>query len=252
MFSNRYIYTYASVMVIVVAAILSSAAMLLKPYQLANVRAEKIQGILASVNVETSRNLAEETYQKYVIEELAIDSDGNIVSRFKNNTIEMGDLRPFEINLKEQLDLKRRLDTGRGTRNPIWPLYIMERDNKRYYVVPVQGMGLWGPIWGNLAFESDFNTIAGATFDHKAETPGLGAEINTYWFQDEFKGRTIFDENGKFVSIKVVKGGVANSNIPLAHGVDAISGGTITSDGVTAMIQSNLQNYVPFIKKNIK
>jgi Na+-transporting NADH:ubiquinone oxidoreductase subunit C len=252
MFSNKYIYTYASVMVIVVAAILSSAAMLLKPYQLANVRAEKIQGILASVSVETSRNLAEETYQKYIIEELAIDSDGNIVSRFRNNNLEMGDLRPFEINLKEQLDLKRRLESGRGTKNPVWPLYIMERENNRYYVVPVRGMGLWGPIWGNLAFESDFNTVAGATFDHKGETPGLGAEINTNWFQDEFKGRTIFNEKGEFVSIKVVKGGVANSPIPAAHGVDAISGGTITSDGVTAMIQSNLQNYVPFIKKNIK
>jgi len=128
----------------------------------------------------------------------------------------------------------------------------MERESKRYFVVPVRGMGLWGPIWGNLAFESDFNTVAGATFDHKAETPGLGAEINTSWFQDYFKGKTIFDETGEFVSIKVVKGGVANSNVPLSHGVDAISGGTITSDGLTAMIESNLQNYVPFIKKNIK
>jgi Na+-transporting NADH:ubiquinone oxidoreductase subunit C len=252
MFTNRYIYTYAAIMVIVVAAILSSAAMLLKPMQLANVRAEKIQGILASVEVETTRNTAENVYQDYIVEELAINMDGEIVSRFKDNTLEMGDVRPFEINLKEQLDLKKRLEAGRGTKNPVWPLYIMERESKRYFVVPVRGMGLWGPIWGNLAFESDFNTVAGATFDHKAETPGLGAEINTSWFQDYFKGKTIFDETGEFVSIKVVKGGVANSNVPLSHGVDAISGGTITSDGLTAMIESNLQNYVPFIKKNIK
>jgi len=109
MFTNRYIYTYAAIMVIVVAAILSSAAMLLKPMQLANVRAEKIQGILASVEVETTRNTAENVYQDYIVEELAINMDGEIVSRFKDNTLEMGDVRPFEINLKEQLDLKKRL-----------------------------------------------------------------------------------------------------------------------------------------------
>ena len=111
----------------------------------------------------------------------------------------------------------------------------------------MRGVGLWGPIWGNIAFESDFNTIAGATFDHKGETPGLGAEINTSWFEDEFKGKTIFDEQGKFVSVNVVKGG-AGENAP--HAVDAISGGTITSNGVKDMLLTGLDNYVPYIKKN--
>ncbi len=249
MFSNRYIFTYASGMVVLVAAILSSAAMVLKPFQEANIKAEKIQGILASATIETSRNDAETIYNQYISEEWAVDSEGNIVSIYKDNKLEKGKLRPFDINLKEQLNKKKKVESGNKASDAVWPIFVMEIDGKRNYVVPVRGAGLWGPIWGNIAFESDFNTIAGATFDHKGETPGLGAEINTDWFQNEFKGKTIFDSKGDFVSVKVVKGGVDADN---PHGVDAISGGTITSDGVTDMLQSNLQNYVPFIKKNIK
>lgn len=247
MFSNRYIFTYATGMVVLVAAILSSAAMVLKPFQLANIKAEKIQGILASASIETSRDAAEETYGDYIVKELAVDSKGNIVSVYEDGELKQGDLRPFDIKLKEQLDIKKK---GKSDEEPVWPIFVMEKQGNRTYVVPVRGMGLWGPIWGNIAFKEDFNTIAGATFDHKGETPGLGAEINTNMFEDEFKGKTIFDDKGNFVSVDVVKGGVANSNIPIDHGVDAISGGTITSDGVTAMLDNCLENYVPYIKKN--
>jgi len=250
MFTNRYIFIYASAMVILVAAILSSASMVLKPFQEANVMAEKIQGILASANIETDRAAAADTYSKYVVEELAVDNEGNIVSLYKDGKLEKGDTRPFDINLKVELNLKKEAKAGKKAETPVWPIFVMEKDGERSYVVPLRGMGLWGPIWGNIAFKSDFNTIAGATFDHKGETPGLGAEINTSLFEVEFKDKTIFDQSGDFVSVKVVKGGVANSNINSAHGVDAISGGTITSDGVTVMLEDCLENYVPYIKKN--
>lgn len=250
MFTNRYIFTYASIMVIVVAAILSSAAMVLKPFQLANIKAEKIQGILASANIATERDGAEEIYNQKIIEEIAIDADGNVISQYKDGQLTKGDIRPFDIKLKEQIDLKEDLEAGKSTESPVWPIFVIQNNSTTSYVVPVRGMGLWGPVWGNIAFESDFNTIAGATFDHKGETPGLGAEINTDWFETEFKGKTIFDDNGNFVSVKVVKGGVANSSIPVSHGVDAISGGTITSDGVSLMLEDCLENYVPYIKKN--
>ncbi len=246
MFTNKYIFAYASGMVVLVAAILSSAAMVLKPFQLANIKAEKIQGILASTNIETSRDAAAATYSDFIVKEIAVDSEGNIVSVWEDGELKQGDIRPFDIKLKEQLDLKKKS----AGEKPVWPIFVMENQGNRTYVLPVRGMGLWGPIWGNIAFKEDFNTIAGATFDHKGETPGLGAEINTSFFEDEFKGKTIFDDNGNFVSVDVVKGGVANSNVPLEHGVDAISGGTITSDGVTAMLENCLENYVPYIKKN--
>jgi Na+-transporting NADH:ubiquinone oxidoreductase subunit C len=108
-------------------------------------------------------------------------------------------------------------------------------------VVPVIGNGLWGGIWGNIAFAEDLNTIVGVNFDHKSETPGLGAEIALPDFQNQFKGKTIFD-NTNFTSVEVIKR--ADKNNP--HQVDAVSGGTITSNGVTDMLKSCLQFYIPY------
>ncbi|MFP4471728.1 MAG: NADH:ubiquinone reductase (Na(+)-transporting) subunit C [Bacteroidota bacterium] len=248
MFSNKYIFTYASVMVILVAAVLSTASMVLKPFQEANIMAEKIQGILAAANVEAERDNAASVYNEKIVKELSVDSEGNVVSTWTPGEEATGEaIRPFDINLKQQLELEK----NPGDEKPVWPIFIIEKEGQQYYVVPVRGMGLWGPVWGNIAFESDFNTIAGANFDHKGETPGLGAEINTDWFESKFKGKKIFNDQGEFVSVKVVKGGVENSAIPVEHGVDGISGGTITSEGVTEMLQSNLENYVPYIKKNV-
>jgi len=251
MFSNRYIYTYASVMVIIVAAVLSTASQVLKPFQDSNIKNEKFQGILSAAEVKVTRAEASEAYKKYIIEELAIDSEGNVVSRYADGKLVEGDIRPFDIVLKDELRLKQDAKAGKARREPVWPLYIMNHDGVKQYIIPLHGVGLWGPVWGNIAFNSDFNTVAGSSFDHKSETPGLGAEINTPWFQEEFKGKQIFDQNGNFVSITVVKGGVSNSSINPLHGVDAISGGTITSNGVSEMLANCLENYVPFIKKNL-
>jgi Na+-transporting NADH:ubiquinone oxidoreductase subunit C len=96
-----------------------------------------------------------------------------------------------------------------------------------------------------VALEGDMNTVYGASFGHKSETPGLGAEIDTEAFQKQFRGKKIFDESGKFVSVKVIKGGAAPEDL---HGVDAISGGTITSNGVTEMLQRTLNNYTGYFK----
>jgi len=128
-------------------------------------------------------------------------------------------------------------------------LKVKIKDDNFNYVIPVKGKGLWGPIWGYIAIASDGNTITGAVFSHKGETPGLGAEIAKPHFANEFKGKQLFDDDGKFVSVRVVKGGVANSNINPIHGVDAITGGTVTSNGVDKMLKDCLIQYVDFLKK---
>ena len=110
-------------------------------------------------------------------------------------------------------------------------------------VIPVTGMGLWGPVWGYLALEKDMNTVAGIIMAHKGETPGLGAEISTPKYQALFVGKQIFDGD-KFVSVKLRKGGAKD---PL-HEVDAISGGTKTSDGVSLMLENSLRNYLPLLE----
>lgn len=127
------------------------------------------------------------------------------------------------------------------------PMYVYDNGDEDLYVVTVRGNGLWDEIWGNIALESDLVTIAGVDFDHKAETPGLGAEIkdNTSW-KKQFLGKKIYDESGTFTGVDVVKGGVKGSS---SHAVDGISGATITADGVEEMLDRGLKYYQPVFKK---
>ncbi len=124
------------------------------------------------------------------------------------------------------------------------PLYIYEHNGEKFYILSVRGNGLWDEIWGNIALEGDGNTIAGAAFDHKGETPGLGAEIkDNPDFPAKFAGKKIY-EDGAYVSVKVRKGGVKNPE----HEVDAISGATVTSDGVTEMLYRGIKYYQPYLE----
>ena len=221
---NSYTIGFATFMVIIVAALLSSAAIGLKPLQSKNIEQEKKQNILKSVGIDLSRELAEKGYAKYIKEELVLNHLGEIQEG-----------SAFDIDLSKELrkDLK----------DQSYPLYIAEIDAEPRYIIPLRGKGLWGPIWGFISLEKDLNTVYAAVFDHKSETPGLGAEINRPFFQDPFTSKTIM-EDGKFVSIIVQKGG-ANGDI---HKVDGISGGTITCDGVTDMIEERLSKYLPYFK----
>jgi len=244
MFSNRYIFIYSTIMVVVVAVLLALAATLLQPYQEKNIRVERMRYILTSINVENTAANAEELYAKYITEELVINVDGEITGRYKDGKMEQGSRRAFDIDLRTEM---KKLKEG-GTVE--LPLFIAVVGNDTLTVFPLQGKGLWGPIWGYISLKNDYSTVAGSVFDHKGETPGLGAEIALPEFQKQFVGKKIFDEAGKFVSVKVIKGGVKNSKTPEVHGVDAISGGTITSNGTSLMIETSLQMYVPFITKN--
>lgn len=253
MFSNRYIFTYAGVMVIIVAIVLSSAATLLKPLQEHNRKIEKMSGILASADIKPmEKDKIPSSYKDHIVEEWVVNTQGDIISKYKDGEFVKGDFRAFDVKLEDELhklDLKQK---GKDVK-PHFPIYIAEKDGERMYIIPLRGKGLWGPVWGNIALQSDFRTVAGVTFGHKSETPGLGAEIANESFQDRFteETKTIFTEDYEFTSIEVVKGGVDNSNVDPKHGVDAISGGTITSNGVSSMLENVLSIYKPFVKKHI-
>ncbi|MCF8229855.1 MAG: NADH:ubiquinone reductase (Na(+)-transporting) subunit C [Bacteroidales bacterium] len=247
MYSNAYIFRYATIMVIVVAAVLSGAAMLLKPFQTKNIKVDKMQGILAAANVSSTPEDAIELYRENILVELAIDKNGDIVSEYQDGELLKGDVRPFELKMKEEL-----YKQSQGNDYHM-PLYIARQGGDTVYIVPLYGKGLWGPIWGNIALGSGFDKVVGVSFDHKSETPGLGAEINTQAFEDQFFGKTIFNKTKEFVSIQVVKGGIDMLPQDMKiHGVDAISGGTITSNGVSDMLNDVLKLYVPFVKKHIR
>ena len=129
------------------------------------------------------------------------------------------------------------------------PVFISSLEGSKKYIIPVYGKGLWGPIWGYVALNDDLSTIYGAVFSHKAETPGLGAEINTKEFQEQFFGKEIF-KLGEFVSVSVLKSGSADPESK--YQVDGISGGTITSVGVDQMLRDCLSSYEPYFKKHKK
>lgn len=227
--SNLYTFIFAIVMVIVVAAALAFTATSLKPLQADNVRKEKMQNILSTIGVDVSRDEAAKSFDQFVKERLALNADGTV-----NESVDA-----FKVDLMKE--------TKKPSEQQAYPIYIAEKEGKTFYVVPLFGAGLWKEIWGYVALDSDKNTIIGASFDHAGETPGLGAEINQSWYEDQYIGKTIFDESNNFVSVKAVKGGAKPGDM---HGVDAISGGTITSDGVSAMLEERLKNYLPYFKNN--
>lgn len=232
--SNQFTMIFASVMVVVVAVLLASAAIQLGPLQQQNARIEKMQNILSSIGIESDVKDAEKLFNQYIQDQIVLNKQGEQV---KN------DIKAFDIDLKKEQD---KLKTGRANEQ-LFPLFIFKKEEKLYYVIPVRGKGLWGPIWGYVALEGDMNTVYGASFGHKSETPGLGAEISTAEFQEQFNGKTIFDNSGKFTSVRVIKGGAPPDD---KHGVDAISGGTVTSNGVSEMLSRTLENYIPFFKSN--
>ena len=222
--SNSYTFIFATVMVVVVAALLSLAATSLQPKQAENVKRENWQNILKSIDVEVSREDAEEAYNSHVTEELVI-RNGQVVD----------DIKAFDVKIQDEV--KKPLEERNN------PLYIAEKNGETFYIIPLRGGGLWGPIWGYIALEEDVATVYGANFDHKSETPGLGAEINTAKFYGQFKEKRILADDGSFKSVAVVKGGASGD-----HQVDGISGGTITSEGVSDMLKNVLAGYIDYLK----
>ena len=273
-FSNIYIFIFSAIMVIVVAVLLSFVSQQLKPRQNKNEELEQMKNILASVNVSATAGNAERLFSQYITESYVINTKGEKIEAQK----------PFEVDLKKQTSkiaainaLKSKLtvrkvspfkklisgsvesmktdaesiqsDISKTGEKLLLPVYICQKENKEYHVFALRGKGLWGPIWGYISLTDDFNTVYGAYFDHKSETPGLGAEIKTALFQKQFRNKRLYDENNRFVSVKVLKGGDSEGN---PHGVDAISGGTITSKGVEKMLDDWLSQYNTFIMNQKK
>ena len=236
--SNSYTVIYATVMVVAVAIILSVTALSLKDRQDANVRVEKMGDILRSIGqgdeadrVADKNAYIEEQYAKYIANSYTVNTKGDVTEGTD----------PFAI----ALDMKSEYDKPEAERN--LPIFEARMDDGTvYFVIPVYGSGLWGPIWGNVALRGDFETILGVTFGHAGETPGLGAEIATPPFENQFKEKKIYSGD-HLVSVTVLKGVGSSAGNPNA--VDAISGGTITSKAVETLMKDNLSGYAAYFGK---
>jgi Na+-transporting NADH:ubiquinone oxidoreductase subunit C len=233
---NGYTFGFAVGLVVVVGILLAGIAMWTKPFQDKNEVVKKkmdiLKAILTSEEYEKiNRKNAAVEFEKYVNldDAIVLDMNGN-----------PKDAAAFDVDIKKQFRDKKLKEEDKD-----YPLFIASIDGKTAYVIPVVGKGLWGPVWGNICLDEDMRTIKGASFDHKTETPGLGAEIKQNFFIKGWIGEKITDDNGDFAKFEVVKD---QSGSAKESKVDGITGGTITSKGVEEMVNRCLLPYVAYFK----
>ena len=217
--SNSYTITYAAVMVVIVAFLLAFISSSLKEIQYKNVEQDTKKQILSAINVTDVKD-AEAEFAKYEVKDMLMQADGTLAPYTD----------AFQVSYKGEIAEKR------------FHVFECKVDGATKYILPIYGAGLWGPIWGYVALNEDKDTVYGVYFSHAGETPGLGAEIATPKFQAQFAGKKV-TENGA-IGLTVAKNGKVTKP---EYEVDGISGGTITSQGVDAMLKDCLKEYNPFL-----
>jgi len=231
--SNLYIVIYSAVLTVVCGGLLALASEGLKEKQQYNIALEQKQNILATV-VELKEGQDVNSLYAQLVKEFVVDYQGNIKDGIKPQNVNLATeyKKPAEQRLLPIYEFKNTSDSSKID----------------YVVLPVYGFGLWNDIWGFIALESDMNTIRGVKFDHKGETPGLGARIaSDEEVQARYKGKSIY-EDSKLVSVTMMKG-EGNDYGSDPHKVDGMSGATLTAKGVNSMFKDYLLSYENYLKK---
>ena len=216
-------------MVIIAAFLLAFVASVLKSPQEANIANDKRGQILSSLNIRNVNDVTDE-YNKVILHDLILDANGQVIKEDGGFQVESKD-----ITAKNPADKKL-------------PLYVAKVNNDTIYVVPLYGRGLWGGISGYLALKKDFDTVFGSYFTHESETAGLGARIVEEEFQEKFIGKKAFSDSTFQKIALVLSKKIENPE----HEVDAITGATLTSNGVSEMFQTSLLPYQKFFSANHK
>ncbi len=230
--SNTYIIMYSTIMVIIVAFLLAFVSQTLKPMQDTNVALDKKKQILAALNIRDLANSdVAARYAEVVTADMVIDKTGKVTEAGAQG----GEKAGFTLNSSDY-------KAGRLA------VFVCDIDGQTKYVVPVYGMGLWGAIWGYIALDSDRNTICGAYFNHDSETAGLGAEIkDSKAWQEKFIGKKVFAETSDGLGdIAIAVNKPSDIKNPGSE-VDAITGATLTSNGVSAMLRECFGEYKVFL-----
>jgi Na+-transporting NADH:ubiquinone oxidoreductase subunit C len=219
-----------------VGTVLALLAMGLKPMREQNAKVKKQLDILSAMldldKEGINRKNAASEFEKYINldEAVVLDMNGNV----KEGT------NAFDVDIQTEYKDKKLKDSDKN-----YPLFVAKQDGKTLYIIPIVGKGLWGPIWGNICLDEDMSTIKGASFGHKGETPGLGAEIQQKFFIDRWLEEKISDSTGLYLPFEIVKDG---SGATKPQKIDGITGGTITSKGVEEMANRCLSVYAAYFK----
>ncbi|WP_431163126.1 Na(+)-translocating NADH-quinone reductase subunit C [Flagellimonas beolgyonensis] len=237
---NSYTVIFAVLMVIVVGSLLAFVASGLKPKIVENERFEKQQNILYAMGVDENTGEGDVTFIP------TTQVEGEFSQYITKQMVVTGSTATEKDNAY-LIDVQKALAKAKSGEDAELPLLIGEKDGKTFYIIPMFGKGLWDAIWGYISLD-DQMVVQGVYFDHRGETPGLGANIKQRFFMDDFKGESIMDGNN-YVGITVAKG----NNDPLNNDkedneVDALAGATITGNGVSAMIKESVKLYKPYLQ----
>jgi len=237
---NLYTIIFAIAMVLVVGVLLAGMFAFTKPLITINEEIEKQQNILYAMGV----NANEGTSANFVSTEDA----PKLFEQYIKNQLEVQEGKSIQNKEAYLIDVKKEQTNAKNGQVRRLPLFVGEKDGETFYIAPIRGKGLWDAIWGYVALDQNM-VVQGAYFDHKGETPGLGANIKQRFFMDDFIGENLLDANGSFKGITVAKGNADPVNKDKTDNeVDAIAGATITGDGVTAMIKKDLKLYLPYFE----
>lgn len=239
--SNAYIIGFTAALTIIIGGLLSFTSQVLAPAQKRSIELDTKTSILSSVmNLDSLQYTEQQILELYDqrIESLVVDINGNEVTQDEEGNPIVAENVNIVNNYKK--DPEERL-------YPVYKYLNEETGNVQAYILPLYGAGLWDKIWGYVALKDDLNTITGVSFDHKAETPGLGARISTDEVQQRYIGKKIYNEEGELVSVRMVK---TENNTGLSeHQVDGMSGATITGRGLNDMLYNYLSHYQAYFKK---
>ena len=176
--NNVYTVCYAALLVIVVGLALSLIYQALRPMQQENIANDTRRQILAAALISPDeQHPVSLLYKEHIKDSFIVDANGQRVD---------SGMDPFDVNVAEQSKV--------APDKRILPVFLCSTDHGDKYILPVYGAGLWGPIWGYVAFDSNGETIYGAYFAHQGETPGLGAEIEKPAFSSQFEGKNVFND----------------------------------------------------------
>ena len=240
--SNSYILIFSAILTVVLGGLLALAAVGLGPIQKEQIAIDTRKKILSAV-MDISQVPAAEIPALYDerIESLVVNRAGEIVEAGQDGNPLVAE------NVEVAKEFKKNPD------DRLYPVFKFMSQSSQgevdAYIIPIYGNGLWDNIWGYIALEKDLATIRGVVFDHKGETPGLGARITSVEVQERFKGKKIYDDMGELVAVQMMKGETGDPSIYGANEVDGISGSTITAKGVNNMLMNYLSYYQEYFNK---
>lgn len=182
----------------------------------------------------------------FVYTALKDKQDANVALDVKKQVLASLDVREFADDADAEAkyaEIVEATDTVDAETKSI--IYTCKLNGEQKYILSVKGMGLWGPIWGYIALNADKETVFGAYFNHEGETAGLGGEIkDSKAWQDLFKGKTAVKDGNIVLGVKKATDIKADEK---AYTVDAVTGATLTSNGVDEMLKISLAKYMNFL-----